>query len=52
MLYAEILKTKTNMFQTRPAFFWEETDDIDHTDDDTVDTDDTDDTNDTDDTDD
>ena len=58
LLYAETLKTRTNMSQTRPPFSMEETDDTDDTDNtdntvdtvDTVDTDDTDDTDGTDDT--
>ena len=47
LLYAETLKTRTNMSRTRPPFSREETDDTDNTDD-TVVTDDTDNTNDTD----
>ena len=45
-MYAEILKTRTKMSQTRPPFSREETDDTDSKDD-TVDTDDTDVTDDT-----
>ena len=50
LLYAETLKTRTNMSQTRPPFSMEETGGTDNTDDtvDTVDTDDTDGTDDTD----
>ena len=51
LLYAEILKTRTNMFQTRLSFPLEETDDTDDTDD-IVYTDDTDDTDNTENTDD
>ena len=49
-MYTEILKTRTNMSQTRPPFSREEIDDTDNTDD-TVDKNYTDDTDDTDDTD-